>query len=419
MSEIIERIPHLRFPGLQDKSMWNKYKLGEIARLLKGKGISKSDVSDVGTTPCVRYGELYTHYKGVIDEVKSFTNLPSGNLFMSQANDVIIPSSGETKEDIATASCVLHDGIAIGGDINVIRSSNNGVFLAYYLNNAKKNDIAKIAQGISIIHLYNEQLSNLSIELPSIEEQQIIADCLHSIDQYILSIGKKIDQLKEHKKGLLYKLFPQKGQPFPEYRFPVFRTAGKWELKTLGNIAKIKSGYAFKSDTYVSNGKYKIVTIKNVKNGHLDLVDYNTLNELPKDIQSHQILRKGDILISMTGNVGRVCVVDNSFCLLNQRVGLVDISSKSVDKDFLYSVLTDTKFEQAMIKSGQGAAQANIGNKDIENYQFACPTNFREQQMIATCLSSVDNAIKSYVEKKYLLVKQKRGLLQQLFPTSK
>ena len=119
MTEIVECIPHLRFPIFQNKGMWHKYRLGDVAQLLKGKGISKNEVSNVGTTPCVRYGELYTYYKEVIDEVRSFTNLPAEDLFMSQENDVVIPSSGETKEDIATASCVIHNGIALGGDINV------------------------------------------------------------------------------------------------------------------------------------------------------------------------------------------------------------------------------------------------------------------------------------------------------------
>ena len=228
--------PTSRFPAYHHKEMWKEYKLGDIAQFYKGKGISKNDVTDNGTIPCIRYGELYTHYKEVIDKVTSYTDLPIDDLFMSKANDVIIPSSGETKEDIATASCVLYDNVALGGDINVIRTSNNGVFLSYYLNNAKKHDIAKIAQGISIIHLYNEQLRNLSIELPDLEEQQKIAECLSTIDSYISSINEKVEQLKAHKKSLLQKLFPQGGKTIPEYRFPEFEKDGSWEEKELGEL---------------------------------------------------------------------------------------------------------------------------------------------------------------------------------------
>ena len=91
--------PLLRFPAFIQDGGWKEYKLGDIAQFYKGKGISKNDVTDNGTIPCIRYGELYTHYKEVIDEVTSYTDLSIDDLFMSKANDIIIPSSGETKED--------------------------------------------------------------------------------------------------------------------------------------------------------------------------------------------------------------------------------------------------------------------------------------------------------------------------------
>lgn len=416
MNDIKKHVPNPRFPAFIKDGEWKEYKLGDIAQLYKGKGISKNDVSDNGTIPCIRYGELYTHYKEIIDKVTSYTNLPVDDLFMSKANDVIIPSSGETKEDIATASCVLHDNVALGGDINVIRTTSNGVFLSYYLNNAKKHDIAKIAQGISIVHLYNEQLRKLSIELPDLKEQQKIAECLSSIDSYISSINEKVEQLKAHKKSLMQKLFPQKEHFVPEYRFSEFEKNGEWKKKRLGDCIKVKNGYAFKSNTYITFGKFKIVTIRNVKNGHLEMKEYNTLNSLPSDIQHHQILKRGDILISMTGNVGRVCLVDIDDCLLNQRVGLIDINVDNIDKDFIFAILTDTSFEQAMIKSGQGAAQANIGNKDIEDYCFLCPPSLNEQHKIAVSLSSVERMIIYFSDKVSLLDEYKKGLMQLIFP---
>lgn len=202
-----ETAPRLRFPGFTGD--WEKKKLGEVAFFYKGKGISKSEASNKGETPCIRYGELYTYYKEVISVTKSFTNIPLEELFLSKANDVIIPSSGETKEDISTASCILNDNVALGADINVIRSSNNGVFLSYYLNTIKKNDIAKIAQGISIIHLYNDQLKTLQVDLPSFPEQQKIADCLSALDNTITAESDKLEALKTHKKGLMQQLFPE------------------------------------------------------------------------------------------------------------------------------------------------------------------------------------------------------------------
>ena len=185
-------------------------KLGNVATFLKGKGISKSDIVEKGNLPCIRYGELYTHYKETIDEIKSFTNLGSEELVLSEANDVIIPASGETQIDIATASCVLRSGIALGGDLNIIRSEYDGVFLAYYLNGAKKTDIAQLAQGISVVHLYPSQLQTLSVSFPkNPKEQNKIASCLSSLDALITEQTEKIEQLKLHKKGLMQGLFPK------------------------------------------------------------------------------------------------------------------------------------------------------------------------------------------------------------------
>lgn len=121
---------------------------------------------------------------------------------------MIIPASGETQIDIATASCVVKSGIALGGDLNIIRSKTNGVFLAYYLNSAKKKAIAKVAQGISVVHLYASQLKTLKINIPMFSEQQKIADCLSSIDELIEAQTQKLDTLKAHKKGLMQQLFP-------------------------------------------------------------------------------------------------------------------------------------------------------------------------------------------------------------------
>ena len=106
--------PRVRFPEFRDAVEWQRCTLGEIAKISKGKGISKSDVVQRGRTPCIRYGELYTSYGEIIEIVKSRTNLPVSDLVLSNAGDVIIPASGETKEDIATCACVVDDGVALG-----------------------------------------------------------------------------------------------------------------------------------------------------------------------------------------------------------------------------------------------------------------------------------------------------------------
>lgn len=181
--------------------------LGDIAQFYKGKGISKSDISSDGLTPCIRYGELYTQYGVTISEVISKTNAPIKDLILSKANDVIIPASGETQIDIATASCVIHGGIALGGDLNIIRTEQSGVFLCYYLNSEKKLDIAKLAQGNSVVHLYASQLKGLEIELPTLAEQELIANFLSLIDKKIALCNAELIATKRYKQGLLQQMF--------------------------------------------------------------------------------------------------------------------------------------------------------------------------------------------------------------------
>ncbi len=203
-----ETQPRLRFPEFRGKGAWEKRKLADIAVIAKGKGIAKANVVENGQLPCVRYGELYTHYGEVIHNVVSATNIPASQLVLSQPGDVIVPASGETKDDIATAACVVQGGVALGSDLNIIRSDINGRYFSYYLNGAKRREIAKIAQGDTVAHLYPGQLSKIFICYPAASEQHRIASCLSALDDQIAAQAAKIDALKQHKKGLMQQLFP-------------------------------------------------------------------------------------------------------------------------------------------------------------------------------------------------------------------
>ena len=185
----------MRFPEFSDP--WQTTILGEVAEIKKGSGISKDQLSLQGN-PCILYGELYTTYSSeVIREIRSHTEINPSTLILSQAGDVIIPSSGETAIDIAVARCVLVNNVALGGDLNVIRSlTTDGRFLAYLLNGPKKREIAEFAQGIAVVHLYGRDLSKLNISLPSIAEQRKIAEFLSLIDERIETQRHTIEEYK-------------------------------------------------------------------------------------------------------------------------------------------------------------------------------------------------------------------------------
>ena len=199
-------VPHLRFPEFSGE--WEETTLGKISEITKGSGISKDQLSEQGS-PCILYGELYTKYNSeVIGVVYSRTELESSSLVKSKANDVIIPCSGETAIDISTARCVPFNNILLGGDLNIIRlKHDDGGFFAYQLNGARKKDIARVAQGVSVVHLYGENLKHIRVYHPVIEEQKKITRLLSLIDERIATQNKVIEDLKLLKSAIAETVF--------------------------------------------------------------------------------------------------------------------------------------------------------------------------------------------------------------------
>ena len=228
---MMSNVPKLRFKEFSGE--WEEKLLDKIAVFSKGKGVSKADLAEDGKTKCIRYGELYTQYNELIENIVSSTNVDEENLVLSEYGDIIIPASGETQIDIATASCVLKDNIALGGDLNIIKTQEDGVFLSYYLNNTKKLDIARLSQGISVVHLYSSQLKTLKLNLPSKQEQEKIASFLTSVNNKIEQLTKKEELLSSYKKGVMQKIFNQ------EIRFKADDGSEftPWEKYTLDEVA--------------------------------------------------------------------------------------------------------------------------------------------------------------------------------------
>ena len=212
-------VPTLRFPEYSDK--WLECELQDIADLSKGAGISKDQLSETGES-CILYGELYTKYKSeVISNVVSKTDIESTNLVRSKANDVIIPSSGETAIDISTARCVPYDNILLGGDLNIIRLKNqDGRFFSYQLNGVRKLDIAQIAQGVSVVHLYGESLKRLKVRYPSKSEQEKISSLMSVIDERIETQIRIIEDLKSLSDVICERLYnPSEKDSWQTYKY--------------------------------------------------------------------------------------------------------------------------------------------------------------------------------------------------------
>lgn len=264
----------------------------------------------------------------------------------------------------------------------------------------------KYCQGTKQQSFTADIVKKLPIVYPkSIDEQKRIAAVLSDVDEQIDALNQLIKKKRQIKEGAMQQLLIGKT------RLPGFN--GIWKMLTLVDVASVRSGFPFKSETYTNIGKYSVITIANVQNGYLNLSECNKVSEYPKGLQEFQKLKLGDILVSMTGNVGRVCLVSMQNCLLNQRVGLIE-PKDNISKDFLFTLLNSYYFETSMIEKGQGAAQANLSNKDIEAYAFSAPESKDEQNAIATILSNMEEEIRQLEKErdKYTLVKQ--GMMQEL-----
>ena len=363
---------------------WEVVKLGNICKFYKGKGISKENLSEEGI-PCIRYGELYTTYNEKIDNVFSKTNVDIKELFLSKSNDIIIPASGETAIDIATASCVLHDNIALSGDLNVIRTKENGIFLSYYLNVVAKHRIASIAQGVSVVHLYSSQLENLFLSLPPLKDQEKIAEILTTWDEAITKQTELLEAKELLKKALMQKLLSG------EVRFGGF--SDEWEEVRLGEICEIKKGEQLNKDTLENDGEFPVINGGIEPSGFTD--EWNT--------------EANTITISEGGNsCGYVNFLQNKFWSGGHCYTLLNLQ---IDKIFLYQFLKYNQHNIMKLRVGSGLP--NIQKSTIEKFTVSKPS-FAEQQKIAEVLSLADDEINLLKNELEELKLQKKALMQKL-----
>ena len=366
-------VPHLRFPEFSGE--WKETTLGKIAEITKGSGISKDQLSEQGS-PCILYGELYTKYKSeIINEVYSRTELDSSPLVKSKANDVIIPCSGETAIDISTARCVLFNNILLGGDLNIIRLKyDDGGFFAYQLNGARKKDIARVAQGVSVVHLYGENLKHIRVYHPAIEEQKKIARLLSLIDERITTQNKIIEKLESLIRGLCLKLVSQ-GIP---------NTALNTCLECHSSILQEKS--------VTTDGKYPVY-------GAAGICGYSNTPEASGD----------SILIIKDGaSVGATFYVSGEYSAIGTLNRLTARSGCSLR--YLYYCLKIFDFSQ--YKTGQ-----TIPHIYFRDYGIAkiWRPSLAQQEHIAGILTSIDTKIQMERSLLERLTIQKRFLLQKMF----
>jgi len=186
---------------------WTTAKIGDIGTFIKGAPLSKADISSDGT-PFILYGELYTTYNEVISKVVRKTQASVDKQYYSQIGDVIIPTSGETPEEISTASCVMLPDIILAGDLNIYRCTQvDGRIMSYILNHVVNDRIARVAQGKSIVHVQATEISKIEITYPDLISQKKLIETFDAITARIDQSMRELELLQVHRKALLQQLF--------------------------------------------------------------------------------------------------------------------------------------------------------------------------------------------------------------------
>ncbi|RYQ37989.1 type I restriction modification protein [Bifidobacterium pseudolongum subsp. globosum] len=389
--------PKLRFRGFTDA--WEPRRLGEICSFKKGRGYSKKDTCDSGT-PLLLYGQMYTNYATAVTSADAYTT-PHPHSVYSTGKEVIVPSSGETQEDIAVASAVLEPGIIYGGDINILTPPDylNPVFLALTISGGPAHRrLAERAQGKTIVHLRNLDIAQVDIALPEESEQVRIAELFMGLDNLIDAEKRKLDLLKKKKTTLLLQVFDQKLR-FKRYNAP-------WKQRHLGVLLEETNEVASDREILsvtVSNGIYPArdgakdsnpgESIHKYKVVHINDIVYNSMR-----------LWQGAIGIS-----GYEGIVSPAYTVCHVR--------EVVDARFCAYLLRNYPALREFYRYSQGNSKDTLILKYPEFSQIivTIPTSFSEQEDIANTLDCLNQLIAAETRKIDMLRLKKKALLQQMF----
>ena len=272
-----------------------------------------------------------------------------------------------------------------------------------------KKDCQQISQGTAQDNLSWKKLSTIKFPCPPLEVQNRIATILSRYDSLIENYQKQIKLLEEAAQRLYKEWFVDLRFPGHENTKIVDGVPEGWERKKVNSIIELQSGFAFKSSTFDDNGTYKIVTIKNVKDGAFDGDNVSKIVAIPDKMPKHCILADGDILLSLTGNVGRVCIVNGKSYLLNQRVAKLATDYKA----FTYCLFRSRDMFIEVNNLANGAAQQNVSPIRIGEMKILLPNSELLQEFESIVFKSIARII-SLQSQLHLLTEARDRLLPKL-----
>ena len=354
---------------------------------------------------------MYTDYRYKIVETSTYASLKE-DAVVSNGNEIVIPSSGETSVDIARASWIAQKGIILGSDLNIIRptSSVHPLFLALSLsNNQVKYNLAKVAQGNSIVHLYNNNLKKVNIYFPNIVEQNKIGNILNSISNCINLHEDYLQLLYDFRSFLLQKMFSI-NDTFPNLRFKQFND--KWKYKKLGEVADIVSGGTpdtTKHDYW--NGSINWYTPAEVGNKIFVSDSQRKITNIGLENSSAKILTVGTVLFTSRAGIGKTAILKEKGST-NQGFQSIVPKQKFLDSYFIFSMSNILK--KYGESHGAGSTFLEISGKELAKAKISLPS-ITEQKHISKVLFKLDTIITFQKQKIDNLKKLKQFLLQNMF----
>ena len=356
-------------------SEWKCYKLNEISSLSNGINFDKSaytsGVKLIGVSDFK--DRIHPDYDS-LQEVDSKV-VKSGDYL--EKGDIVFVRSNGNKELVGRCMMIDRDiPVTYSGFCIKLRLKDKKIFDPVFFNylfktRQFKKSMTGTAVGANIQNLSQSRLGSCEVNVPDIEIQKEIATILSRYDSLIENYQKQIKLLEEAAQRLYKEWFVDLHFPGHENTKIVDGVPEGWEKKSVKTIVELQSGYAFKSSDFASNGIYKIVTIKNVKDGAFDGENVSKIASIPEKMPKHCILEDGDILLSLTGNVGRVCIVVGKNYLLNQRVAKL----KSIFKAYTYCLFRSRDMFIDVNNLANGAAQQNVSPIKIGEMKILIPEN--------------------------------------------
>ena len=386
---------------------WEQRKAIDIADYSKGNGYSKGDLTDAGT-PIILYGRLYTKYQFAISEVDTFA-VPRNGAVYSQGNEVIVPASGETAEDIARASAVEKSGVLLGGDLNILRPFDfiNPLFLALAISNGEpQKELAKKAQGKSVVHIHNTDIQEVTIAYPSRTEQDRIVSVFRQLD-HLITLHQRECISFTARAGRLILTANKK------------RNTSSWEQRKLASLCE-----KFTDGDWIESKDQSDFGVRLVQTGNVGVAEYldkpNNKKWISEDtfdrLHCEEVL-PGDILISrLPEPAGRACIVP---LLGTKMITAVDCTivrtAPDMSNKFLVQYLSSQAYFDDVNTCLAGGTRQRISRGNLANFNVPIPVKKSEQDAIGMFFGYLDNLITLHQRELEKLQNIKKSMLEKMF----